>query len=131
MSKEFKPLEKNTELEKLNQTFASLKAEFDTVKAEMMPQKEGEDPKYQELCSRMDRCMSSMYAMVDNCHSRISAMDNYHYNAMNDHRKGHLPNLSPSQLSAMLKTCGADGDYEVQKKTIYASRHEVMAEYKK
>lgn len=128
----------NPKLAELDQAFASIKKDFDTLKAEMSPTSENPE---NEMCSKKEmysvfsRVMDNVYAMVDNCHARISSVDNWHYNAASEHRKGHFPPFkSASQLQAFLKTCGMDKDYEVQKPVIYATNQrgmEVTLDYSK
>ena len=121
-------INKNAEIEKLSQTFATLQSEFNAVKTELKASDVNTvtvDKMYQAI----NCMMSSVYSMIDNCHARISKMDDYYYKMLSEHYQGHLPKLTPSQLNAVLKTCGADEDYEVAKRMIFASKNEITAEY--
>lgn len=128
----------NPKLAELEQSFASIKGEFDTLKAEMSPVMEKQED---EMCSKKEayqmfsRVMDNVYSMVDNCHARISAVDNWHYTNAAEHSKNHMPPFkSATQLKAFLKTCGMEDDYEVQKPVIYASNQrglEVTLDYSK
>jgi hypothetical protein len=114
---------KNPKLAELDQAFATLKKDFDSIKTEVSASSPGE-----EMCSKndmygmLDRIMGSVYNMVDNLHARINEVDDYHWKTMGEHKEGHLPPYkTASQLQAFLKTCGMDKDYDVIKPAIFAS----------
>lgn len=112
----------NPKLTALNQTFATLKTEFDIIKAEISATPDSEMCSKKEMYGMMDRIMNSVYSMVDNLHQRINAVDNAYWEQLRDHYQGHAPAFkTASQLQAFLKTCGMDKDYNVIKPAIFAS----------
>ncbi len=104
---------KNKELQDLTESFAKVEKNFKELRA-AMPEKE-------DIYSK---CMDSMYSMVNNLHDRINRVSQAGYDYQDSHAKNnfHLPQLTASQKEKLLKAAGADGDFEVMKKPIYASR---------
>lgn len=66
---------------------------------------------------RIDSVRQDMWASVDKMYSYIDQCNM----SLNKHKQGHLPELTASAMTKLLKTCGMDGDYSVQPKVIYAS----------
>lgn len=110
--------------DQIKENLAKLQTSFAAIKEIKADDKESPDDKMSQL--------------IDNIHARI----NYVWDAISSiednhrsHRKGHWPTLSPSQLSKALAACKLDGDFHVEKPTIFASRNgrklEFIAEYKK
>lgn len=122
----------NPKLTELNEAFGTIKKEFDILKADLSnPGDEACSKK--EVWAMMDRCMSSIYSMVDSLNAKINEVDNYHWQMKSEHQKGHAPAFkTASQLKAFLKTCGMEEDFEVVKPAIYASTNrglEVTIDY--
>lgn len=67
----------------------------------------------------MDYMMRRMDAMAQHMWSYIDDM----YEWRSKHGVGHLPAMTPSAMSKMLKVCGMDGDYEVMPRPLYASHN--------
>lgn len=85
----------------------------------------------EELCDVCD----SLTSYCDYCCSRIDNCFNYIFQleaTIWDHMNtGHLPKLTPTQLTALLKAAGADKDYSVQPKILYASKSGFSVELEK
>lgn len=112
---------KNVKLDELNQAFGTIKKEFETLKADLAAPG-SETCTKGEVWAMLDRCMSSVYSMVDNMRANINEVDNYHYQARAEHQKGHLPPFkTAAHLEKFLKVTGMDDSYDVQKQAIYAS----------
>ncbi len=68
-------------------------------------------------------CMEAMYAMVNHIHSRISSLADDMYGYQNNHQSGHLPKIvGADKMNKALAALGLDGDYQAEKKSIYASK---------
>ena len=74
--------------------------------------------------------MAAMYAMVDNCHKRISNMQGDFYDYANKHQVNHpYPLLTATHKEKYLKATGMENDYEKpQKKWANASKTLFKAE---
>ena len=127
--------------ESLKKLLAEDNAKFQEITANLTQKLEkfaraNDDKDADDKPSKEDMHMmyKDMGSMVEYCHQRIDraygAIDEC-YQEMGEHKFGHLPVLSPSQLTALLAKCGADGDYEVAKRMIFASKGIIEAEYKK
>lgn len=111
----------NEKLAALNEAFGTIKKEFEVIKADLAAPSE-------EMCSRkevwamLDRCMGSVYSMVDNLHAKMNEMDNYNWKQHGDHQKGHAPAFkTATHLQNFLKATGMDKDFDVVKPVIYAN----------
>ena len=96
----------NTELEKLKESLASLDIKFKQIKAEMP-----EDDKHMQMMDLLWNSLGSLRQYVYSVDDRL-------YSHAND---GHIPKLTPSQLEELLDSCGAGGDYNVNKRQLFAS----------
>lgn len=98
-------------LAKLNELKTACAAILDEIKqAKANPN----DPK--QMAS-----MDDMYRFMDSVHSRINWMEDYVFNWMGQHSKGHAPALkTATALEKYLKMCGMENDYEVIKPAIFA-----------
>ena len=119
-------------LKELNEAFGTVKKEFDTIKADLAAPGEEMCSK-QEVWAMLDRCMSSVYNMVDSLYTTLGEVNNTHWENHSNHQKGHAPAFkTASQLKAFLKTCGMAEDYDVIKPAIFASTNrglEVTLDY--
>ena len=131
-------------LTKLNELLASITAIKDKkqIKADDMgaPSQEApetESEKEDEGCECCDCCeelkykVDSIVGYVEYLNSRISEMYSYISSvesALYDHKNnGHLPKInSAEQMQVAVTKLGLDGEYNVEKKTIYASNTKVI-----
>jgi len=66
----------------------------------------------------------SMYQMIRGVYQYIYALENSFYSWAGQHTSTHLPPIiGAEKMDNALKKLGLDGDYQVQKKTIYASKN--------
>jgi hypothetical protein len=65
----------------------------------------------------------TMYQMLGSVYSYIDRIQSQMYSWQDSHCSNytHLPKLTPSQTENLLKAAGANKDFEVQKKIIWAS----------
>lgn len=101
------------EFEKLTISFASLNEKFNEIKA-CCPTS---DCKCSCDCEKriVSVCDSISY-MISNLHDRIT----YISESLWEHKKGHLPAIkTASQMESALSALGLEGDYEVEKPSIY------------
>ena len=95
------------QIEKLNKELKELSTSFGQL-SEKFKEAKGVDTEKE----------NTMYDMMGNIHTRIDRLANsfyeHSYNA-----NIHLPPLTAGQLNKLLKNCGADDSYEVQKRKIY------------
>ncbi len=96
------------------EALASFKKELLEVKGTLKDENNSPTSDYTKLCSMMD----SLAYMMSDTNKRL---DN-HYKRMTDHQNGHIPPMmGPGQMAKALKTLGLDGDYQVEKRPVYAS----------
>jgi len=101
----------------LNQSFATIQETFKTLKADMDIAKESGDV---PINDKLNACMNAMYGMIENVHKRINQTQADMYAHKND---GHLPKCpSPEHMEAALKALKWDKNFEVAKKTVFASK---------
>jgi hypothetical protein len=64
-----------------------------------------------------------MYQMISNVYKYIDYVQSNFYSWQNNHTDSytHLPKLTPSQTEKLLKAAGADKDFSVEKRVIFAS----------
>jgi hypothetical protein len=109
------------EFQELSTAFASMVEKFKTAKADDMGEKEGpEMDDVMEMCSNLSR--------------RIDYVANSNWDYQYSHAKNHVPQIkTASQMEAFLKACKMDGDFVVEKPSIYvnASANTVEVAYKK
>lgn len=74
-----------------------------------------EDSEYKsglkEIYKYMDYLSNSMYEYMSKLESNLY-----------EHKDGHLPKLTAGQMEKLLESCGASGDYEIKKPTVYVSK---------
>ena len=74
----------------------------------------------------LDDCVTQIYRdlwrSMDNISTRIDNLGSYFYQYQYDHSKGHVPPLTPSQLKTLVENVGADGDWEIVKRSVYAKQ---------
>lgn len=106
------------ELQELRANVENLSKKYKEIKA--MP--ESEMPKDHDKMKEMEDMMMSM---MDYTHSRISYLENDVYSWFAEHEKNHLPNpTTPSDMQHCLDALGLAKDYDVKKRTIYASMND-------
>jgi hypothetical protein len=67
---------------------------------------------------------NNLYDYIDNLRSAIWKIEDNFYNMMSAHKDGHLPPINgPEKMNKALSVLGLDGDYQVEKRTIYASKN--------
>lgn len=94
----------NKEYKELSTVFGNLSEKFKKTQGNMMGM---EDNKL-------------MYDLIENVHKRIDSLANDLYNHTYSSNI-HLPPLTAGQLEKLLKNIGAENDYEIKKKIIYAN----------
>lgn len=72
--------------------------------------------------NRMQDMEDLIFNLISRVHSRISYLEDGFYNWTYTHTQNHLPNPStPSDMQTALDNLGLAKDFEVKKRTIYAS----------
>jgi len=106
-----------------NSAISYLKAHKHTIKADDMAQPESEGmPCCDCCCEENAGQIDYIYSMMQNMYSYLSYIESSLYKYEMEHSVGHLPPIEgASAMSKALKTLGLDGDYQVEKRTIYAS----------
>jgi len=103
------------EIKELTEAFAGLVKQLE-VKADS----DKNDP---ATNSQIQSCMNAIYSVANNLHSRMDRMQASIWNYQDSHASGHLPKCpSPEHMEAALKSLGWNKNFEVQKKTVYASK---------
>jgi len=75
-----------------------------------------------EIDEKIARCMEGMSSSINKELSWMNQRIDYLAKALYEHKEGHLPNpQTPSQMQTAIETLGMGEDYEVKKRTIYAS----------
>lgn len=107
------------ELKNITNSFAEMKIEIECENEEEdSVSKEDLEDVTEMLFSNLDY----IYSLIGNLSERIWKTEDKCYEIYYKHLQGHLPPiLSVEQLQKAIDTLGIGGDYEVQKKTIYAS----------
>ena len=99
----------NKEYKELFTVFGNLSEKFKEVKGQPF------DEKGNVLMNDM---MDNINAQISYVHRRIDGLSNELYN----HYQGHIPKInSVEQLNRALKALGLDSEYDVAKRTIFAS----------
>jgi len=100
------------ELEQLKESIASLDKKYRESKGYNGDTASPSKPEMEDMMYQM---ISNVYRYVD---SSLSYIDQW----INGHSKGHIPPCSgPEKLANAIEVLGLDGDYQVEKKTIWAS----------
>ena len=102
----------NATLEKVDNEFIikyDIKASEDDASGECIEQKLVCAMNY--VLTRMDNSVNYLLRQIDDLYNRLGA-----------HTEGHLPKLTPSALSKLIKTAGMDDDYVVVPRQIWASQ---------
>ena len=72
--------------------------------------------------SQIQSCMAAIYSVANNLHTRMDRMQSSMWAYQDSHEAGHLPKCpSVEHMNAAIKSLGWDKNYEVKKKTVYAS----------
>lgn len=104
-------MDKNKELQEIKAKLEQSDKTFKQIRADM-----GED-KNNEIYWR---CMDSCYAMLNDLRGYIYSVEDNFYKTMDNHTAGHLPKIQGAEkMQNALETLGLDGDYEIQKPTLY------------
>ncbi len=112
---------KDIELKDLKESMASLQQEYKKLQGAM-----SDMPMEDKMKQHMNSVYDTLYRMNDNMYNQ---MDKIHAK-MNDHMgKGHLPPMTPGQMSTALAKLGMDGDHQVAKHMVVcAGRNNVTIE---
>lgn len=111
-------------------------AKTQEIKAEDMEEpeepedsEEPEDEEYvvmEEFYMRLDAIANLMYKLTDSLWNGIYGIQS----ELDKHcSSGHLPKLTAGQLEKLIKVAGAENDFVVEKKTVWAGRN-LVAEIK-
>jgi hypothetical protein len=104
----------NIELDKLKQAMASIDDKIKVVKADM-DAKEGAE-------SEASKMFGYCYDLINGLRSYVYQIEGSFYDAMREHRVGHLPPIKGAgKLEKAMEKLGISDDYEIIKPTIYAS----------
>lgn len=98
---------------KLQEAFASQKRKYEESKGYDGNSKTDDDPMY-NMMRYMEESLSYVY-------KRMYAMEDDMWDYRAKHQKNHLPPMTPSAMAKMLEMCGMQGDYNIEKPTIYMS----------
>lgn len=83
-----------------------------------------EEVKAEGMCA--DDKMSSLMSYVQDLNYAFRSLSyqiDYLFESLSAHRQGHLPPIkSTEQMERAIKSLGLDKEYDVEKRTIYASR---------
>lgn len=102
--------DKKLDLTSLKQAIASCNEEKDSDKLKEM---------YSGIMNQVYSSMEYMNSRMENLWSALYKSEEKMYSHA---QEGHLPSLTPSQLKALLAAAGADEDYDVAKRTIWAAK---------
>ena len=116
-------------LSKLKSSFASLDKEYRESKGYVSLASPMENPKETD---HMKEMQDTMYQMIRGVYQYIYSLEDYLYNHIS---KGHIPPIvGAEKMNKALSALGLDGDYKVEKRTLYASigkQKTIEIEYKK
>lgn len=66
------------------------------------------------------KCIDSCYSIIDGLRKYVYNLEDHLYKTISDHNAGHLPKiLGAEKMQNALEVLGIDGDYELEKPTIY------------
>ena len=78
--------------------------------------------KPEDMQSQLTEMVNSIYNSMSNMRDYIYSDINYLHDRISKHLDGHLPAIKgAAAMNKALKSLGCDGDYQVQKQTVYAS----------
>jgi hypothetical protein len=106
----------------------SLKTSIAATQEKIQEVKANDD--MQSMCSKMEYMMQEMGYI----YRYASAVEDMVWKYMEKHSKGHLPPIvGAERMQKALKSIGMDGDYDVIKSVIFASKKqgELVVDYKK
>ncbi len=115
----------------------NIKKELDNLKTAIA----SADAKYKEIVANpkknemtMEDCMAAMsylHERVGHVYSYASRVEDSLHEFARDHSgPGHLPKIvGADKMNKALKALGMDGDYQVEKKMIRASKDQVIVNY--
>lgn len=107
--------EEQLKFNELTQSFAYLNTKF----KELLGKSKIAEP----ISPTTQDCMDAMYAAISNVHDRMSNLGNSMYSYQEKHQRGHIPPInSPDEMNKALAALGQDGNYQAQKKTVYATK---------
>ena len=111
-------MDKNKELEQNAQKLQEIKASLDKTEKEFKQIRAdvGENANNEVYYKCMDAC----YQMVSSVRQYVYTVEDRMYRMFDEHSKGHLPKIHGAEkMQNALETLGIDGDYSVQKPTIW------------
>lgn len=109
------------ELKDLSQIFASEIGKFQKILADnLTANPDKADP---AVMSQITSCMNAMYSIANNLHNRMDRMQASHFAYQDSHASGHLPACpSTEHMAKAMKALGWNGNYQIEKKKIIASK---------
>jgi hypothetical protein len=73
----------------------------------------------------LGNAMSSLYSSLDYVNQRVDRVFNALWQFRDEHTNGHLPSVKGAeQMQRAVDALGLDKEYDVQKRTVYASLNE-------
>jgi hypothetical protein len=113
------------ELDSLKTAIASAESKYKEIKANPADHKSMDD-----CLANMDAKMNYLFQEVSYIYNYASRVENALYNVMATHKENHLPPvIGPEKMAKAIKALGLDGDYEVFKRPIFASKDKVVVNY--
>lgn len=92
---------------------------------------EKKDDEFASVCSQLCSEINYLHGRIDRAFEYVSENYNDFSTRLYNHADGHIPKLSAGQIKKLLEAVGAQDDYEVIKKPVYAEKAGVyIAEYK-
>lgn len=128
--------DKKVDLKKLNEDFLkdmdSFKVKLNELKASFTETKaNGEEGEKESMpmCSMKDlfNVYNDLYSMILRYYDYAQSNLNELWKYFDKHQTGHIPPLTPSQLTEILKAAGAEKDWKIEPKVVWA-KHSVTAE---
>lgn len=101
-----------------NEAFAALNDKLEKVGKSLASMDEKEEK--HEKMEYLRAAVQDLYAYCQELSNRMYAGENSLYSSINQHYEGHLPKLTVGQLKKLIAAAGAEEDYEVVKRAVYA-----------